>query len=433
MTLALHIDRALAQTVPGRAVWVALSGGLDSSLLLALAVAACRRHPRPLYALHVDHGLQPAAADFEHHCRRLCSQLGVPLFVERVHVDAASGHGIEGAARKARYMAFQQTISAGDTLWLAQHRDDQAETFLLAALRGSGTGGLAAMPMARELSGIHLQRPLLKVSRAELEEVAQGMGLEWQEDPSNAEVVFDRNYLRHRVLPQLQERWPQATAALARSAQWMGEADSLLTELAAEELHRLGGLPAELPLERLMLLTPSRQRLLIRFCARQLGLPTPPAARLATLLDQLSARQDAQVRVSWSGAEARCWRGVLWLMSDEVQSFDTALEWDGSSMLETRWGRHPLALSLPGEEPVGKLALRPRQGGESLRLPQRGRRDLKRLLQELGVPTWRRQGIAVVWRGELAIAALDMIEGRWLVVAEGWQSRGPWWPSAGDL
>lgn len=433
MCLASLVDAALAETHPEHGVWVALSGGLDSSLLLSLAATANVQHSRRLQALHVHHGLQPAADDFEAYCRSLCGVLGIPLSVVLVGVDVDGGGGVEAAARQARYEAFQQTIPAGDTLWLAQHRDDQAETFLLAALRGSGTGGLAAMPMERELRGIHLQRPLLQVPRAALEEAAQHLGLAWEEDPSNAETIFDRNFLRHAVLPRLEERWPQASGALARSAQWMGEADTLLAELAAEELQRLGGVPAELPLGPLMQLSHARQRLLIRFCARQMGLPTPPAARLATLLEQLSARQDAQVRVRWSGAEARCWRGVLWLMSDEIHSFDTPLEWDGSSMLEMPWGRYPLALSLADGKPVGKLSLRPRQGGESLRLPQRGRRDLKRLLQELGVPTWRRQGVAVVWSEDLAIAALDVIEGRWLVVAEGWQSQGPWWSGAGNL
>ncbi|QTF92356.1 ATP-binding protein, partial [Halomonas sp. BM-2019] len=133
MSLQSAIDRALAQTPPGRCVWVALSGGLDSSLLLALAAEACRRHPRPLHALHVHHGLQAAADGFERHCRRLCSRLGVPLFVERVAVDLTAGQGLEGAARETRYAAFARRVAPGETLWLAQHRDDQAETFLLAA------------------------------------------------------------------------------------------------------------------------------------------------------------------------------------------------------------------------------------------------------------------------------------------------------------
>lgn len=184
MSLQSAIDRALAQTPPGCCVWVALSGGLDSALLLTLAADACRRHPRPLHALHVHHGLQDAADEFERHCRRLASRLGVPLFVERVEVDLAAGKGVEGAARQARYGAFARRVAPGETLWLAQHRDDQAETFLLAALRGSGPRGLAGMPPIRGWQGRALSRPLLGASRAELELEARRQELAWWRTPA---------------------------------------------------------------------------------------------------------------------------------------------------------------------------------------------------------------------------------------------------------
>lgn len=431
-SIAATVTTALGATDPNRGVWIALSGGLDSSLLLNLAVAAADQYPRRLQALHVHHGLQSCADDFEAHCRALCRALEIPLSVVNVRVAVEAGEGVEGAARRARYNAFQQTIPAGDTLWLAQHLDDQAETFLLAALRGSGVGGLAAMPAERQLAGIRLQRPLLEVPRADLEAEAQRRCLAWSEDPSNAQTTFDRNFLRHAILPQLKERWPQASRLLARSAHWMGEADGLLAELADEDLQRLGGRAGELPLAALGKLSASRQRLLIRHCLRQLGLPTPPEARLATLLEQLSARDDAQVRVSWPGVEARCWRGTLWLMSDTLVVFDTPRDWDGHTSLVTDRGEHQLALSPLSGQAMELLVLRPRGGGETLRLAKRGQRDLKRLLQELGVPTWRRQAVAVIWYGATTVAALDMAEGRWLVVAEGWQAQGPWWASGTD-
>lgn len=423
---ATIVATALGDTDPDHGVWIGLSGGLDSSLLLNLTVAAMDQHPRRLQALHVHHGLQPCADDFEAHCRALCRSLDIPLSVVKVRVAVEAGEGVEGAARRARYNAFRETIPVGDTLWLAQHLDDQAETFLLAGLRGSGVSGLAAMPAERQLAGIRLQRPLLDVSRAELEEEAQRRSLAWCEDPSNAQTSFDRNFLRHEILTPLKERWPHASRALARSAQWMGEADGLLAELADEDLQRLGGRAEALPLAALRQLSASRQRLLIRHCLRQLTLSTPPATRLATLLDQLSAREDAEVRVGWPGAEARCWRGNLWLMSDSLAVFDRPRDWDGRSALVSAWGEHRLVPCSASGEPA-TLRLRPRQGGERLRLLQRGQRDLKRLLQELGVPPWRRQAVAVIWHGQTPVAALDMTEGLWLVVAEGWQTRGPWW------
>ncbi|ATJ84188.1 tRNA lysidine(34) synthetase TilS [Halomonas beimenensis] len=419
MSLQALIDDALAETPPGRVVWVALSGGLDSSLLLTLAAQACRRHPRPLRALHVHHGLQAAADGFETHCRRLCSRLGVPLIVERLAVDPTAGRGLEGEARQARYDAFARRMGPGQTLWLAQHRDDQAETFLLAALRGAGLRGLAGMPRERRRAGARLVRPLLGISRAELEAEAARRGLSWVDDPTNADSVQDRNFLRHRVLPVLADRWPRAGTALARSAALAGEAEGLLEELAGEDLTRGGGDPGRLDVASLQALSPPRRRLLIRHCLVRLGLPLPPARRLASLLDQLEVSRDAEVRVRWNAAEARVWRGTLYLMAPpEPLAEDWRADWDGQAPLATPLGRLEARLEREDGRPA-RLRLAPRRGGERLRLAGRGSRDLKRLLQEWAVPPWERARLLVAWQGD-EVAAVGRPSG-WLACAEGWR------------
>ena len=419
-TLQALIDDALAQTPPGRVVWVALSGGLDSSLLLALAVSACHRHPRTLKALHVHHGLQRAADDFEAHCRRLCARWGVSLSVERVHVELRAGLGLEGAAREARYAAYARHVAPGETLWLAQHSDDQAETFLLAALRGSGVRGLASISASREWQDRRLERPLLLVSRTQLEEEAEQSGLSWVEDPSNSDESLDRNFLRHRVLPQLRLRWPHMDKALARSAAHAAEADALIAELAALDLAALGGDPARLPLAQLLPLSLARQRVLIRYACQQLQLPTPPEARLAALLSQLEARDDAQVCVAWATAEARVWRGKLYLLACRpAVSGAWQIAWNGVVPAATPWGEVNVTLE-PASGGEAHLRLTPRRGGERLRLPGRGLRDLKRLLQERNIPPWERERVVVAWHEEVPVAALTLREERWLAVAEGW-------------
>ncbi|WP_136247343.1 tRNA lysidine(34) synthetase TilS [Halomonas borealis] len=413
------IDDALARTPPGRCVWVALSGGLDSALLLTLAADACRRHPRALRVLHVHHGLQAEGEGFERHCRRLCSRLGVPLDVARVGVDASAGGGLEGEARDARYAAFRRRLLAGETLWLAQHRDDQAETFLLAALRGAGSRGLAAMPAARDIDGWCLARPLLGYPRSSLEAEAERRGLAWVEDPSNADTCLGRNFLRHRALPRLVERWPDAGAALARSAALSGEADGLLEEFAAEDLTRLGGDPARLPCAGLLGMSAPRRRLQVRHCLARLGLPRPPARRLDSLLEQLAARRDAAARVAWPGAEARVWRETLYLMSPLAPlPADWRAAWDGRPPLATPLG--PLASGLARDD-GGPVALRlaPRLGGERLRLAGRGERDLKRLLQEWSMPPWERARLLVAWHGGRTVAVAG--PSGWLACAEGWR------------
>lgn len=425
LPLQAVIDNALAQTAPGRCVWVALSGGLDSSLLLTLAADACRRHPRPLRAIHVHHGLQAAADDFETHCRVLCERLEVPLSVARVDVDLATGQGLEGAAREARYAAFDRHVAPGESLMLAQHRDDQAETLLLAALRGSGVRGLAGMPAERDWQGRRLLRPLLEISRARLEAEATRRGLAWTEDPSNAASDQDRNYLRHAILPRLAERWPQATRSLGRSAALCGEADGLLGELAELDLVSLNGDPGCLPLDALTRLSLPRRRLLVRHCCGRLGLVLPPARRLESLLAQLHARRDAETRITWPGGEARIWRGHLYLMAS-MHPFSALwqVEWDGASPLVTPYGHCEVALAGPegGGQPLRAM---PRRGGERLRLAGRGRRDLKRLLQELEVPPWERERLVVILAGETPVAVLVPDTGRWLALAEGWQAAAP--------
>ncbi|MHB0776792.1 tRNA lysidine(34) synthetase TilS [Halomonas sp. WWR20] len=414
MSLPSLIAQALSATPGERPLWIALSGGLDSSMLLYLTVQAARRYPRAVYALHVNHGLQTAAENFEHHCRVLCSRLGVPLFIEHVKV-ARAGQGIEAAAREARYAAFARRVHAGETLWLAQHRDDQAETLLLAALRGSGTRGLAAMPESRNWHGRQLVRPLLSASRAELCHMARSCGVVWVDDPTNRDESLDRNYLRQRVMPLLEARWPHASASLARSSVLVGESDALLGELAEQDLAGAGGDPACIGVASLQTLSLPRQRLLVRHALTQLGLAMPPAARLETLLAQLHAGADAEVHVAWPGGEARLWRGALHLMAAlPAVPDDWRSEWDGSTPIPTPLGAPGWQISRADATAVA-LTLGVRRGGERLRLAGRGSRDVKRLLQEHNVPPWQRKRLLLVWQHETLVAVLGV------AVAEGWR------------
>jgi len=232
---------------PARYV-IAFSGGLDSTVL-AHALARNSDVPDvPVLAIHVDHALQTDSANWSKHCAQIAAELEIDFRSLLVDVQLESGKGPEASARDARYAALSAELSNDDWLLSAHHREDQAETLLLNLIRGSGPAGVAGIGDVRRIGPGWLVRPMLNVDRADIELYANDMGLHWIEDPSNEDQRFDRNFLRHEVLPRLKSRWPDIAARLQRSAGHAGEASQLLIELAAIDLESLGSRAARLPI-----------------------------------------------------------------------------------------------------------------------------------------------------------------------------------------
>lgn len=396
---------------------IALSGGLDSTVLLHLLVHLSRRQALPpLSAIHIHHGLQAAADAWPAHCRRLCAQLGVPLQVEYVQVD--SGASLERVAREARYGAFARQLGEGELLLTGQHRDDQAETLLLRLLRGAGVRGLASMPMQRALGRGRLVRPLLQVPRAALEAYAREQALQWVEDPSNSDTRLARNFLRREVLPGLAAHWPRAAGNLARSAGHLREAQELLDELALLDLtaadsdHEFAwlGLPS-LALAPLLALSDARQRNALRHWLAPFT-ALPDSEHWAGWRDLRDAAGDAVPLWRLAGGELRRADGRLWWLSgDWLAAPGQAQPWsDCAAPLElpaNGWVR------IVGQVPSGVLQVRYRQGGEVLAVAGRGHRDLKRLLNERGIPAFVRGRLPLLYRGDelLAVANLPGLDG----------------------
>jgi tRNA(Ile)-lysidine synthase len=248
------------------------------------------------------------ADDWERHCVQLCEQLGVAL----VWMCRYTHRG-KGLKPGSRALPRLPTLPSWQFLVLAHHQDDQAETVLLRLLRASGSDGLAAMRPSRSFGRGSLLRPLLDVSRAELLRYAQENALAWMEDSSNLDEDMDRNFLRHRVLPTLRERWPHANAALARSATLLAEDAQLLGDEARKRLHRARG-PEATTLQALALRElerPWRARVLRQWLA-ELGLPPLPGNALATIeSDLLGAQSDSSAEYCWAGVVLRRWRDWL--------------------------------------------------------------------------------------------------------------------------
>lgn len=283
------IAAAVSRFQPSLPLAVALSGGADS---VALLVACAEKWPGQVYAIHVHHGLQAAADGFERHCVALCAQFNVPLVIQRVDARHASGESPEDAARKARYKAFGAAVQDGfaqaaiKDIAIGQHADDQVETILLALSRGAGLPGLAAMPQRWERGGMTYHRPLLTVPGALLRAWLVERGIPWVEDPTNADERFTRNRIRARLLPALEEVFPQFRDTFARSARHAAQAQALLLEVAQQDLAAVGLPPV---IKNLQALPEPRQANALRHWLLESHGATPSAAQLEQLLSQIAA------------------------------------------------------------------------------------------------------------------------------------------------
>jgi tRNA(Ile)-lysidine synthase len=402
------VDRVAAELtrhVPrGARLTLALSGGVDSITALDILAGLARSYPFALDCLHVDHRISPNAGSWARFARAAARRYGLRCAVRTVDLTPHRRLGLEGAARAARYAAFARVRA--DFLVLAQHRDDQAETVLLQLVRGAGAAGLAGMAAARATGGPTVLRPLLGAARAEIEEYARERGLAWVEDESNAEERHARNFVRRRVLPQLTQLNPAASANLARSAAHLAEAHELARALAAldaREATRAGRLSAA----ALARLPVTRAKNLLRWAIAEAGLAAPDASRLDEMLRQLAgARPDAGVQITLDGAQVRRYRDAIWIVAGQgAPPAGFRARWDGrrawhlpelggTLRFKATTGAGLAARALAGRA----VEVRLRAGGERFQPDgRRPRRLLKTLLQEGGVPPWERERLPLVY------------------------------------
>ena len=291
--MTISFDQALDRFRPTLPLGVALSGGADSTALLT---ACAQRWPKQVIALHVNHGLQAAAPQFEAACETLCQRLDVPLRVARVDAGHAPGQSPEDAARIARYDALASLVAdtdgmgaAGDVA-LAQHADDQVETILLALARGAGPAGLAAMAASWERKGLRWHRPLLGVAAADIRQWLAARAIDWIEDPTNADRAFTRNRIRADLLPPLEACFPHFRDTFARSAQHSASASALLDDLGGIDLVAVHDPVADAPrLQGLQSLSTERQANVLRYWLKTHFGARPSTAQLEELIAQIAA------------------------------------------------------------------------------------------------------------------------------------------------
>jgi len=397
--------------------WVAFSGGCDSHVLLHVLFSLSKSEMKTnlgelkIAAVHVHHGLQDSADSWSKHCEQVCINLDVEYKLLKVNATPKSGQSPEAAAREARYNAIADFIPENDILLVAHHQDDQAETLLLQLIRGAGPRGLSAMPKMKLLGDNRVLRPFLNISQQVILEYAAKHDLHWIDDPSNTDTRYDRNRIRHEVLPVLQQRWPSVSKTLARVSQHQAEAVECLRELAEVDWQQTFDKNTQrgLSISKLQSLSIARQKNLLRYWIEQLnGFDAINSAHLNRIFNEvIPAAIDSQPMVQWQSTKVCRYRGILYVMSvDNDNGLLTEQNWQISEAIEISNQR------LISKESLGQgikqslitdgtVNIRYRQGGERCKPSGRANHhSLKKLFQEWAVPPWLRSQIPLIYIGD---------------------------------
>jgi tRNA(Ile)-lysidine synthase len=389
------IDYACLQTFSR--LYVGLSGGLDSTVLLHLLASKMADLP-PIQAIYIHHGISPNATAWQTHCETFCQSLAIPLITKKIAFNRACN--LEEAARKARYAALADEVQASEALLTGHHADDQAETLVLQLMRGAGVDGLSAMKKHSPFAAGALVRPLLAISRRELENYATRHALVWIEDESNLDNHYARNFLRNIIFPALRDKWPATNNVLNRTAQLAQDAKVCLDDLAMLDMGSFAEFD-QLPFRLLTEL--SRERVLncLRFWIKKQVHILPSAATLTRIYTEvIQSREDATPAVSFGNHIVRRFNQRLYL-EPVLQSLQAVV---------IPWTHFPERCE-PGEafgvfEGTGKaenVEIRFRQGGEVLRLHGQTK-SLKKLFQQWKIPPWKRESIPLIYiAGQLAV------------------------------
>lgn len=386
-------------------IYVAYSGGVDSTALLAIAINAMGADK--LTAIHVNHAISPNAQSWQDHCAGVANKLGCRFEAFKVDVSA-SGLGLEAAARKARYHVFEQVLQEGGSLLMGHHADDQLETQLLNMMRGSGPVGMVGIPSKRIFSKGEIVRPLLHLTRSELSVVVKSMDLPWVDDESNQTTKFDRNYLRHNVTPPLCERfsqWPSAVVAMSHA---MSDASSILSEVASQDVDLSQNF---VELASLSTISDARRRnVIMHWFYEHTGMRLSRNG-LQHIDRQLFASSiDASPEYLQSGWRVCRQRGRLWLLPVENDQSQWCADWDISTPLSTPYGVLSCEQILGGWQLPTRLQVTFRRGGERMSPLGRGcSKSLKSLFKELNIPEWQRAQLPLISSDSHILALADLV------------------------
>lgn len=409
-------DKLTKVVSPKSKLVLAFSGGIDSRVLLELMAQYSKQHKVDCVAVHVNHGLSSHANTWATLCLRWCRELDVPLYIENVELDLSKADSVEKLARDARYQALQKHISESDILVTGQHADDQLETFLLALKRGSGPKGLAAMPENKCFGEGIIVRPLLDVSRKQIEQYANKQQLDWVEDESNQDTRFDRNFIRHQITPALTERWPSFTQSVRRSAHLCAEQEALLDELLQETFQSLVSDEGCIDIAGLAACSDRARLQLLRMWIARCGYLMPSHVQLNKIWHEVAlASADANPQLNTNDGQFRRFDNKLYLLQpmSDISSWQSHIRFDSQIELPDGLGKvvlsrtsHSANIAIPkGKEEALNVSFNP-EGLSAHPVGRNHNRKLKKLFQEYKVPSWlRRRTPILICEGQVVAVA----------------------------
>lgn len=402
-----------------KTIVIAYSGGLDSQVLLTLvANSALLREKYSVRAIHINHGLSPNAKLWEQHCANSCEQFAIEYSSFNLDLANEAKNNLEARARAERYKIFAENIAADEVLLTAHHEDDQAETLLLQLIRGAGVKGLAAMGEVSEFAGSVLIRPLLGFSREQLHEYAKANDLTWIDDESNFDTDFDRNFLRHEIIPLLKQRWPSVNKTLSRSARNCAKSDVLLQRQALAALNELTLEQKNiLDLEKFAKFDDLQQKNILRHWIQLVNLPLCSEKKLQQIqLQMLQAADDASPCVEWQGAEIRRFKNKIYALQPQAQiPENTCIAFKLGDNLKLPYSLGKLVwretqgsgLKINTDD---QLTIRFRQGAERIQCQgKQHSQSLKKLMQEWQIPPWERDRIPLLYINDDLAAVVDFV------------------------
>lgn len=386
-------------------IWIAYSGGLDSTVLLHLVSVNREQLGPEIIAVHVNHQISKNSVFWENHCKEICKRLDVKLKIIEVDATTPKGTGLEAHARQLRYAAIEKLMKKNDILLTAHHQNDLAETFILQLMRGSGPEGLAGMPLLKSFGEGYLIRPLLGYLRKDLEIYARENRLEWIEDESNLNTDFDRNYVRNNIITYLEKRWPSAIRTIARSAEHQTEVIDILKEVAASDFEGVRGESTDyLNLIQFNHLSNARKKNLLRYWIRLNSHSLPGKNIMEHVLSGvINSRKDKIPMVRWNDSEIRRYRDKIYIIRSRDDINNESYTWNLGNPLTLDCG------ILQAKQVTGKgirsssivdniIEVRFRTGGEKIHpVGRRETHKLKKLFQETGIPPWQREQIPLLY------------------------------------